>query len=64
MKNYFHTGIYISAFRDLASVVDEGEKTILETNYPNTEDEAFILLEWASDTIKEIGTNCSESLRK
>ena len=57
MKHYLQTGIYISAFRELTAVVNEEEKTILEEQEPNTEDEAFVLLEWASRTITEISTN-------
>ena len=54
MKHYLQTGVYVSTFRELTTVVDEEEKTILETQNPNTENDAFILLEWASKTIKEI----------
>ena len=54
MKHYLDTGVYVSAFRELTAVVDEKEKTILEARNPDTENDAFTLLEWASDTIKEI----------
>ena len=54
MKHYLQTGVYVSAFRDLIAVVDEEEKRILETLDPGTEDDAFMLLEWASKTMKDI----------
>ena len=57
MKHYLLTGVYVSAFRELTAVVDGEEKTILETQDPSTEDDAFMLLEWASDTMKEINTD-------
>ena len=57
MKHYLQTGVYVSAFRELTAVVDEEEKTILEAQDPSTEDDAFMLLEWASDTMKEINTD-------
>ena len=57
MKQYLDTGVYVSAFRDLIAVVDEKEKMILETQYPSTEDDAFILFEWASETMRNINTN-------
>ena len=57
MKHYLDTGVYVSAFRDLIAVVDEKEKMILETQYPSTEDDAFILFEWASETMRNINTN-------
>lgn len=53
MKHYLDTGVYVSAFRELIDVVDEEEKMILETQDPNTEDEAFTLFEWASETMRE-----------
>lgn len=53
MKHYLDTGVYVSAFRELIDVVDEEEKMILETQDPNTEDEAFMLFEWASETMRE-----------
>ena len=57
MKHYLQTGVYVSAFRELTAVVAEEEKRILETQDPSTEDDAFMLLEWASDTMKEINTD-------
>ena len=57
MKHYLQTGVYVSAFRELTAVVDEEEKTILEAQDPSTEDDAFMLLEWASKTIRNINTN-------
>lgn len=57
MKHYLQTGVYVSAFRELTAAVDEEEKTILEAQNPSTEGDAFMLLEWASDTMKEINTD-------
>ena len=57
MKHYLDTGVYVSAFRELTAVVDEEEKMILETQDPSTEDDAFMLLEWASATMKDISSN-------
>ena len=57
MKHYLLTGVYVSAFRELAAVVDEEERTILEAQNPSTEDDAFMLLEWASKTMRNINTN-------
>lgn len=57
MKHYLNTGVYVSAFSELIAVVDEEEKMILETQYPSTEDDAFILFEWASETMRNINTN-------
>ena len=57
MKHYLDTGVYVSAFRDLIAVVDEEEKMILETQHPSTEDDAFILFKWASETMRNINTN-------
>ena len=57
MKHYLQTGVYVSAFRELAAVVDEEERTILEAQNPSTEDDAFMLLEWASKTMRNINTN-------
>ena len=57
MKHHLQTGVYISAFRDLIAVVNEEEKAILETQNPNTENEAFMLFEWASKTMRNINTN-------
>ena len=57
MKHYLQTGVYISAFRELITVVDEEEKTILETQNPDAENDAFILLEWASKAMRNINTN-------
>ena len=57
MKHYLQTGVYVSAFRELIAVVDEEERTILEALDPSTEDDAFMLLEWASKTMKDINTN-------
>ena len=54
MKHYLLTGVYVSAFRELATVVGEEEKTILEARNPSTEGDAFMLLEWASKTMREI----------
>ena len=57
MKHYLQTGVYVSAFRELTAVVDEEEKTILEAQDPSTEDDAFMLLEWASKTMRNINTD-------
>lgn len=54
MKHYLQSGVYVSAFSELYAFVNEKEKTILEAQNPDTENDAFTLLEWASDTIKEI----------
>ena len=54
MKHYLRTEVYIPAFKDLIAVVSEDEKKILENMCPNSEDDAFILLGWASDSLKEI----------
>ena len=56
MKHYLQTGVYVSAFRELTAVVDEEEKAILEAQGPDTENDAFMLLEWASKTMKDIST--------
>ena len=57
MKQYLQTGVYVSAFRDLTAIVGEEEKAILETQNPSTEDDAFMLLEWVSKTMRNINTN-------
>ena len=57
MKHYLQTGVYVSAFRELTAVVDEEERTILEAQNPSTEDDAFMLLEWASKAMRNINTN-------
>ena len=57
MKHYLQTGVYVSAFRELITVVDEEEKAILETQNPDAENDAFILLEWASKAMRNINTN-------
>ena len=57
MKHYLLTGVYVSAFRELTAVVDEEEKAILEVQEPDTENDAFMLLEWASKTIKAINAD-------
>ena len=57
MKHYLQTGVYVSAFRELTAVVDEEEKTILEAQDPSTEDDAFMLLEWASKAMRNINTD-------
>ena len=57
MKHYLQTGVYVSAFRELTAVVDEEEKAILETQNPDAENDAFILLEWASKAMRNINTN-------
>ena len=57
VKHYLQTGVYVSAFRELTTVVDEEEKAILETQNPDTENDAFMLLEWASKTMKDISTD-------
>lgn len=57
MKHYLRTGVYVSAFRELVAVVDEEEKAILEAQDPSTEDNAFMLLEWASKTMRNINTD-------
>ena len=54
MKHYLQTGVYVSAFRELITVVDEEEKAILETQNPDAENDAFMLLGWASKTMKDI----------
>ena len=55
MKHYLRTGVYISVFSELTKAVNKKEeRTILEFQNPNTENDAFILLEWASNTLKEI----------
>lgn len=57
MKHYLNTGVYVSAFKELFAVVNEEEKTILEARNPDTEEDAFTLLEWASETMRNINTN-------
>ena len=57
MKHYLNTGTYVSAFRDLVAVVNEEERTILGVYNPDTEDDAFMLLEWASKTMKDINAD-------
>ena len=57
MKHYLQTGVYVSAFRELTAVVDEEEKTLLEAQDPSPDDDAFMLLEWASKTMRNINTN-------
>ena len=57
MKHYLDTGVYVSAFRDLSGVVNDKERTILEARNPDTEEDAFTLLEWASETMRNINTN-------
>ena len=57
MKHYLRTGVYVSAFREFTAVVDEEEKAILETQNSDTENDAFILLEWASKAMRNINTN-------
>lgn len=57
MKHYLQAGVYVSAFRELTAVVDEEEKIILEVLDPSTEDDAFMLLEWASKTMRNINTD-------
>ena len=57
MKHYLDTGVYVSAFRDLIGVVDDKERKILEARNPDTEEDAFTLLEWASETMRNINTN-------
>lgn len=54
MKHYLDTGVYVSAFRDLIVVVNDKERTILEARNPDTEEDAFTLLEWASNTMKDM----------
>ena len=54
MRHYLQTGVYVSAFRELAAVVNEPERAILEAQDPITEDDAFMLLEWASKTIRDV----------
>ena len=46
-----------SSLRELTAVVDEEEKTILEAQDPSTEDDAFMLLEWVSKTMRNINTD-------
>ena len=57
MKHYLQTGVYVSAFRELTAVVDEEEKAILEAQELDTENDAFMLLEWASKAMRNINTN-------
>ena len=57
MKHYLQTGVYVSAFRELSAIVGEEEKAILETQNPDAENDAFILLEWASKTMRNINTD-------
>ena len=57
MNHYLRSGIYVSAFRELLDVVDEEERSILGILDPNTEEEAFLLLGWASNTIREISAD-------
>lgn len=57
MKYYLLIGVYVSAFRELPAVVDEEEKAILEAQGPDTENDAFMLLEWASKTMRNINTD-------
>ena len=57
MKHYLQTGVYVSAFRELIAVVDKEDKAILEAQNPDTENEAFMLLEWASKTMRDITPN-------
>ena len=57
MKHYLQTGVYVSAFRELIAVADEEERSILEAQNPSTEDDAFMLLEWASKAMRNINTN-------
>ena len=54
IKHYLLTGVYVSAFRELTAVIDEEEKAILKTQNPSTEEAAFMLLEWASKTMRNI----------
>ena len=57
MKHYLQTGVYVSTFRELTAVVDEEEKVILEAQELDTENDAFMLLEWASKTMRNINKN-------
>ena len=57
MKHYLQTGVYVSAFRELIAVIDKEDKAILEAQNPDTENEAFMLLEWASKTMRDITPN-------
>ena len=54
MKHYLQSGVYVPAFRELSSIANEEEKMIIDAQNPDTENDAFILLEWASETMKEI----------
>lgn len=54
MKHYLQSGVYVPAFRELFSIANEEEKMIIEAQNPDTEDDAFILLEWASEVMKSI----------
>lgn len=54
MKHYLQSGVYVPAFRELSSLANEEEKMIIEAQNPDTEDDAFILLEWASEVMKSI----------
>ena len=57
MKHYLDSGIYVSAFRDLTAAVNENERAIIEAQNPDTEEDAFTLLEGASETMKKINTD-------
>ena len=57
MKHYLCTGNYIPAFRDLAAVASEEERIIIKRKNPDSEDDAFLLLRWASGTLLEINQN-------
>ena len=54
MKHYLQFGVYVPAFRELSSLVNEEEKMIIGAQNSDTEDDAFILLEWASEVMKSI----------
>lgn len=54
MNHYRKTGNYIPAFKDLEKAVCERERRILNSQLKETEEEAFTLLEWASDTLLDM----------
>ena len=51
MKHLRDTGNYIAAFRELACHADDREKQILAEKEAYTEDDAWLLFEWASELV-------------
>lgn len=51
MKHLLDTGNYIAAFRELACHADDREKQILIAKEAYTEDDAWLLFEWASELV-------------